>query len=340
MFLRFLRDRLSWILFIVLALSAIDLLLWLDPGVDVEASSVIYMNALLLISLVCFIVWRYFKETAYLKELASLGESSGMDWVEGLPDTSFKQDEIVNDLLIEKGMLFSSQLQEIRKSSMIQGDYTAAWVHEAKAPLTAMKLIIDSNRNLPAVKRIEAEWLRIYLLIDQQLYISRLPTLESDYSLEEVELKELVSAEIRELMSWCLEKNLAVDMDGLDKKVITDKKWSRFALRQVLSNAVKYSPDDGTIAISTRTEETGQTVLMVEDEGAGIAPHDLPRIFDKGFTGSTGRIQNAATGLGLYLAKLVVDKIGIQLHAESELAKGTTMELAFSIENEFDHIRK
>lgn len=340
MFLGFLRDRLSWIFFILFALSAIDLLLWLDPGIDVEASSIIYMNALLLISFVCFLIWRYFKETAYMKELASLEDSTAMDWIEALPEAVFKQDEIVNDFLIETGRLFSSQLQEVRKSSMVQGDYTAAWVHEAKAPLTAMKLIIDSNRNLPAVNRIEAEWLRIYLLIDQQLYISRLPTLESDYSLEEAELKELISAEIRELMSWCLEKNIAVDMDGLDKTVITDKKWSRFALRQILSNAVKYSPDSGTITISARTEETGHTVLVVKDEGPGIAPHDLPRIFDKSFTGSTGRIQNAATGLGLYLAKLVADKIGIQLNAESELAKGTRMELAFPMENEFDHIRK
>ncbi|MCJ1907509.1 sensor histidine kinase [Planococcus ruber] len=340
MFLRFLRDRMSWIFFIIFVLGAIDLLLWLDPGIDVAASSILYMNALVIVSLVCFILWRYFKETAYVKELASMDETNGMAWVEALPDAGFKQEEIINDLLIEKGMQFAGQLEEVRKNSMIQVDYTAAWVHEAKAPLTAMKLIIDSNRDMPAASRIEAEWLRIYLLIDQQLYISRLPTLESDYALEEVELKELVSAEIRELMSWCLEKNVEVEMDGLEQSVITDRKWSRFALRQILSNAVKYSPDSGTIAISVRTAESGHTVLIVKDQGPGIAPHDLPRIFDKGFTGSNGRIQNAATGLGLYLAKMVAEKIGIQLNAKSELAKGTTMELAFSMENEFDHIRK
>lgn len=340
MFLGFWRDRRSWILFMLLFLISMDVLLWLDPGISVEVSSLIYVNVLLLISLALFCIWRYRKETAYMRELAALADTAETDWIEALPEAVFKRDEIVNDLLTETGLSFSKQLHAIRQSSLIQSDYTAAWVHEAKAPLTAMKMIIDSNRDIPAMRKIEAEWLRVYLLIDQQLYISRLPTLEKDYSLEETELKELVSAEVRELMSWCLEKNLAVEMEGLETKVITDKKWSRFILRQILSNAVKYSPEGGVITIAARLEESRHPVLSIQDEGPGMAPHDLPRIFDKGFTGSTGRIYNAATGLGLYLAKLVAGKIGIRLTAASEPGKGTLMEIAFSLENEFDHIRK
>lgn len=336
----FLRDRRSWILFILLFLGGADLLFWLDPGIDVELSSLLYVNILLLILLTIFCLWRYYKETAYVRELALLAEVAETDWIEALPVAHFKRDEMVNRLLTEAGASYSDQLTTIRQSSIVQGDYTAAWVHEAKAPLTAMKLIIDSNRDHPAMRKIEAEWLRVYLLIDQQLYISRLPTLERDYSLEEAELKELVSTEVRELMSWCLEKNIAVDTEGLDASVITDKKWSRFIFRQILSNAVKYSPDGGTITITASQEESGHMILSVKDEGPGIAPHDLPRIFDKGFTGSTGRIHNAATGLGLYLAKMVADRIGVTLYASSHPTEGTTVEMAFSLENEFDHIRK
>lgn len=336
----FLRDRRSWILFVLLFLAGVNLLLWLDPGIGVELYSLLYVNALLLISFTAFIIWRFNRETAYVRELAQLAESTGTDWIEALPVTHFKRDETVNELLAEVASAYSQQLHTIRQHSIVQGDYTAAWVHEAKAPLTAMKLIIDSNRDHPAMRRIEAEWLRVHLLIDQQLYISRLPTLEQDYTLEEAGLKELVSAEVRELMSWCLEKNLAIETENLDATVITDKKWSRFIFRQILSNAVKYSPEGGTITISARQEQEGHLVLCVRDEGPGIAPHDLPRIFDKGFTGSTGRIHNAATGLGLYLAKMVAGRIGVTLHASSESGAGTTIEMAFSLENEFDHIRK
>ncbi|WP_203334598.1 sensor histidine kinase [Planococcus beigongshangi] len=340
MIIGFLRDRLSWILFVLLFLAGMNGLLWLDPGIGVELFSLLYINALLFISFSLFLIWRYNKETAYIRELAKLAESAGTDWIEALPETRFKQDETVNELLTEVASAYSQQLHTIRQSSIVQGDYTAAWVHEAKAPLTAMKLVIDSNRDHPAMRKVEAEWLRVHLLIDQQLYISRLPTLEQDYALEEAELKEMVMPEVRELMSWCLEKNLAVETDELDKAVITDKKWSRFIFRQILSNAVKYSPEGGTITIAARREPEGHLILSIKDEGPGIAPHDLPRIFDKGFTGSTGRIHNAATGLGLYLAKMVADRIGVTLHVSSVPGAGTTLEMAFSLENEFDHIRK
>ncbi|WP_033542217.1 sensor histidine kinase [Planococcus sp. CAU13] len=340
MIMGFLRDRRSWILFVLLFMAAADLLLLLDPGIEVELSSLLYVNALLLISFTLFCFWRYYKETAYLRELAQLAESTQTDWIEALPETRFKRDETINELLTEVASTYSQQLHTIRQNSIVQGDYTAAWVHEAKAPLTAMKLIIDSNRDHPAMRKIEAEWLRVHLLIDQQLYISRLPTLEQDYTLEEAELKELVLAEVRELRSWCLEKNLAVETDGLHAQVVTDKKWSRFIFRQILSNAVKYSQEGGVITIAARQEHSGHLILSVKDEGPGIAPHDLPRIFDKGFTGSTGRIHNAATGLGLYLAKMVADRIGVTLHATSSPSQGTLLEMAFPLENEFDHIRK
>ena len=166
---------------------------------------------------------------------------------------------------------------------------------------------------IPAFRKIESEWLRAHLLIDQQLSISRLPSLEMDYVLEKTNLQKLATAEVRELASWCMEKNIAVEFEGEDVEVVTDVKWCRFIIRQFLTNAVKYSPVGGTILISTNKTSSGNASLSIIDEGPGIKPHDLPRIFDKGFTGGTGRIHNAATGLGLYLAQTVATKMGITL---------------------------
>lgn len=340
MFLHYLNDMKSWILFFLMSLLSADLLLWLDPGFKVKMSSLLYLNLLLWIAFSSFIIWRFWKETAYTRKLLSLKEEPVTDWYEALPKTNFMRDEQINELLKVVGISFSNQLNDIRQTIVNQGDYTAAWVHEVKAPLTAMKILIDSNYNNPTIRRVEAEWLRIFLLIDQQLYISRLPTLESDYMPEKVGLNEIVSSEIRELRSWCREKNIAIEIEDLEEKVVTDRKWSRFVLRQILMNAVKYSPEGGTIYISTHVETTGHIVLSITDEGPGIPSHDIPRIFDKGFTGSTGRLHNAATGLGLYLAKKIADKIGISLLAVSNNTKGTTIEMVFSLENEFDKILK
>lgn len=340
MFFSYLQDMKSWLFFFLLSLLGADLLLWLDPGIVVKTSSLVYINALLLTALALFVVWRYRKETAYTRKLEKLAEEAAADWYEALPESGFERDKKVNEILKSVGFDFNKQLTDSRKNMVIQGDYTAAWVHEAKAPLTAMKLLIDSNPDIPAMRRIDAEWLRVYLLIDQQLYISRLPALERDYAPEKVSVNSMVTAEVRELMSWCREKNIALELDGLETDVVTDRKWGRFVFRQLLTNAVKYSPAGGMITIEARRENTGHTVLSVRDEGPGIAAHDMPRIFDKGFTGGTGRLQNAATGLGLYLAKTVAEKMGITLTALSEEKQGTTVKMAFPLENEFDQIRK
>lgn len=198
---------------------------------------------------------------------------------------------------------------------------------------------MDMNiRHKSEVREIEAEWLRIHLLV-RQLYISRLPTLEADYIVEPTSLHRMASQEVRGLTSWCMEKNIAVDIEVEDIAVVTDSKWCRFIIRQLLTNAVKYGLLGSSIRISTSIAPSGNIILSIKDEGPGIPAHDLPRIFDKGFTGGAGRIQNAATGLGLYLAKIVAGKIGIALEAFSEPEPGTMMKMTFPSKNPFESIR-
>lgn len=339
MFISYIKDMASWILFFLLALGFADLLIWLDQGIGTKFSSVLYFNILLITAFIFFIYWRYRKEMKFTKELIVFTGGSTIDWHEALPETLFMRDEITKEVLQVAAFSFSQQLAAIRQMNVMESDYTAAWVHEVKAPLTAMKLLIDAHRTDPATQRLEVEWLRVYLLIDQQLYISRLPTLEADYLVEETDIKRLAAAEVRELTTWCMEKNIAVEFEGEQAEVVTDIKWSRFMIRQVLTNAVKYSPASGTIIISINVKPSGHIVLTITDEGPGILPHDLPRIFDKGFTGGTGRLHNAATGLGLYLAKNVADKLGISLQVDSEVSRGTAVTLVFLVENEFDRTR-
>jgi two-component system, OmpR family, bacitracin resistance sensor histidine kinase BceS len=336
MFLSYLGDMKSWILFFIVALGFADTLIWLDAGINAEFLSVLYFNVLLLIAFALFIVWRYQKEMKFAKELSELMDETSLDWHEALPEPVFKRDEITIETLRLTAVSSSKKINELRHANLIESNYTAAWVHEVKAPLTAMKLTMDGHRDEPLIRKIQAEWLRVHLLIDQQLYMSRMSTLEADYVLEKTNGYRLVTAEVRELASWCMEKNVAVEFEGEDIEVITDMKWCRFIIRQVVTNAVKYSPSGGTIIISMSVNPTGNVVLWIKDEGLGIEAHDLPRIFDKGFTGGTGRIHNAATGLGLYLAQTVAEKIGIMLQAQSEMGQGTTLQMTFSTENEFD----
>ncbi|WP_172372556.1 sensor histidine kinase [Sporosarcina jiandibaonis] len=338
MFIHYIKDMRSWILFFIGAIGFINLILWLDQGITVEFTSALYFNILIVISFIVFLIWRYRVETKFIKELVTLIEAGIEDWHIALPEPTFSQDEVTRIILGKAADNFSRELAEIKKVNIYEGDYIASWVHEVKTPLTAMKLTIDEHRGEPAFRKIESEWLRLHLLVDQQLSISRLASLEADYVIEKINLKKLAAAEVRELASWCMNKNIAVEFEGENVEVVTDVKWCRFMIRQFLTNAVKYSPVGGTIIIYMNIKPSGNTSLLIKDEGPGIKPHDLPRIFDKGFTGGMGRIHNTATGLGLYLAQMVAAKMGITLIAKSENDKGTTMEIVFPAENEFDQV--
>lgn len=339
MFIAYIKDMKSWILLFVLSLSFTNVLIWIDKGLSIKISSLIYLDMLLIALFITFFMWRFKKETQYVKELLHAAEIHSQDWHEGLPKPFFSRDYTINELLRQVANDQLEKLSEIKAANLMESDYTAAWVHEVKAPLTSMKLTIDANRQDPIIRKIESDWLRVHLLIDRQLYISRLPSLGTDYSLNKTEVAQLITPEVRELQSWCIEKNIGVDIEGEEMEVITDSKWCRFIIRQLLTNAVKYSPDGGIISIRTDRTQSGHAVLLIKDEGSGIPAHDLPRIFDKGFTGETGRLHNAATGLGLYIAHQVASKIGVSLSAHSKINEGTTMAITFSIENDFDATR-
>ncbi|MFC7364298.1 MULTISPECIES: sensor histidine kinase [Bhargavaea] len=338
MFIPYLKSRLPWILFFLAALLLADLIIILDEGIEIEAASVLYMNFLLIAVFALFIFWRWRRETVFLREMSRLSDESLREWEELLPERPSGLERTTAELLTTASRAHREELAKLADAQYLEADYLAAWVHEAKAPMTAMKLILDEHRADPAMRRIAAEWLRLHLLIDRQLYISRMPTLAADFLPETASVRSLTAPEIRELAAWCLEKDVAVELEGDDLPVRTDVKWARFIIRQILTNAVKYSPVGGAITITADRSTDGNIRVQIEDEGPGIPLHDLPRIFEKGFTGGTGRIHNAATGLGLYLADTVALRLGIRLSAVSEQGRGTVLTLTFPKENEFDRI--
>lgn len=339
MLVRYVNSRKSWILLFISLLGVTDLLILLDQGVSVGPTSFLYLNSLYIILFVVFFIWRYRKETRYLAAVAKLQEVMAADWIESLPEPDNELDRITSHVLREASFHFKWKLSQVKEAQLVENDFIASWIHEIKTPLTAMKLIMATRQSDPDIRKIETEWLRIHLLVDRQLYMTRLPALESDYVLERVSVQRLATEEVRELAPWCMEKNLAVSIEGSDAAVVTDRKWCRFIIRQILTNAIKYSPTGTSLTFRTTDTEQENVFLDIIDEGPGIQPHDLPRIFDKGFTGGNGRIHNASTGLGLYLAQTVAAKIGIMLQVHSSQPQGTTMRMTFTDSNAFETVR-
>lgn len=342
MFIAYLVYKKSWIGLIGLLLLLTNALILFDAGIRVEPYSIIYLNGLFLTICVVFFILRYKKETYYYKSLLTLFNDLGDDWFESIPYPHSRfPDSIVYTLLQTIHEYEQNKRREDHSSKQRDHNDLASWVHEMKTPLTAMKITIDSHRSNELAQRLDAPWLRMHLLIDRQLYISRLSNLGSDLLPEKQEVQDLIREEVRELSTWCMEKNISIDLTGnTASTVYTDKKWCGFVMRQLLTNAIKYSPTDGNIFIHIGLHEKEFVTVTIKDEGPGIQTHDLPRIFDKGFTGENGRVQHSATGMGLYLAKEISKKLHIRLEVASAVGEGTSILMIFSNDNPFERIRR
>ena len=297
-----------------------NLLLNLDVGFT--SISTMYLNATLLFFFVCFLIWRYIKEMKVVKVIIDS------------PEEFHRFEDLILTKLHESELELERYKNELTIQFSEDRDQHLAWIHEVKTPLTALKLMIE-DLPIETRKPLELEWLRIHLLLDQTLHTLRLRSIEQDTVLDKVSLYPIVLKEIKELQSWCFAKNLAIDVDDIEISVLTDQKWLSFIIRQILSNAVKYSHKGDTITIYVTKDEEGHQKLHIQDTGEGIDPADLPRIFHKSFTGSTGRKQSASTGMGLYLAHNSAKKLGIVIDVHSIVNEGSTFTLTFPIANEF-----
>ena len=203
-------------------------------------------------------------------------------------------------------------------------EYYTLWAHQVKTPIAAMRLTLQ-NEDSPLSRRLTAELGRIERYVEMVLAYLRLDGTSTDYVLREYELDPILRSAVKKFSAEFIERRLALDLRPTGARVLTDEKWLAFVLEQLLSNALKYTPE-GTVSIYMEAPAT----LCIADTGIGIAPEDLPRVFDAGYTGLNGRMDKHASGLGLYLCRRVCRNLGHGLTAESVPGKGTVMRLDLS----------
>ncbi|RHW36245.1 sensor histidine kinase [Lysinibacillus yapensis] len=335
MFLLFLKERWIWIAFMISLLLFINLLFYLDTGLS--GISVGYFNIVVFSIFTVFLIWRYIKEVGELRDfLGNLSREEVVIDFESMSLSPFQRKylEQLHAILGEKEQL----LNRTKNKLMEDTEDLLAWVHEMKTPLTAMKLMIEQVDDLKVRSRLENEWMRTHLLLDQQLHNTRLASIEKDNRLEKFPLKSVIFKEIKEFQPWCMEKGIGFQVEELNGEVVSDKKWLAFIVRQLLSNAIKYSHENEEIKIYTEEDKLGHLLLHIEDDGIGISSEDLPRIFHKSYTGTIGRESVQSTGMGLFLAQNACEKLGIRITVESHLNKGSTFTLQFPLQNEYQNV--
>lgn len=286
------------------------------------------------------IVAEYLRRRRFLGQLAQCADAlESPTWVQELvAPPSFIEGELEYEALRQVAKAACDEVAAERRRAGEYRDYIETWVHEAKSPLAAADLILE-NMDAAGVdpQRTEAlaqELGRVEQLIDQALYYARSEVVERDYLIRRYVLNDLVSAAIKANARELIAAHVAPACKNLDYQVFTDEKWLTFILGQLIQNSIKYAREgEARMAFAGRMADEGlateRVELSVSDNGCGCSAADLPRVFEKGFTGSNGRSGKRATGIGLYLAKRLCDKMGIDVAATSEPGQGFTVTLAF-----------
>ncbi len=205
-------------------------------------------------------------------------------------------------------------------------DYYTAWAHQIKTPIASMRLRLQEEDSEKA-RQLKADLGRIEQYVEMVMTYLRVDSESTDYRFEPVELDRIIRENVRRLRSDFILRRLKLNYEPLNVTAVTDEKWLSFVVGQVLSNALKYTRE-GSVSIYLE----GPLTLCIRDTGIGIAPEDLPRVFEKGYTGMTGRTDKKASGLGLYLCRRICDGLGSPIRIESEVGRGTTVRIALDKE--------
>ena len=321
------KNRIPFLLTNLVCMAALAVFL-LVCGNSISAVLLILMVwAIILLAGLFLTYWKRKRQMQKLLDMAGqLSERYLISEVMELPEQA--EDQVYYQLLKMAGKSMLEQIGEVRRERLEYKEYIEQWIHEIKTPITAMKLLCENHRT-DWTKELLLELEKTTRFTEQALYYARSEHTEKDYSVREMSLSQVVHQAIADNKYLLLQSGIRLEVEEMADTVYSDEKWVRFILNQLIANAVKYRSGQPVLRISARRQQD-QVILVVEDNGIGISPADLPRVFEKGFTGQNGRMVQQSTGIGLYLCKRLCDKLGIGIAAESS-GQGTAISLAFHI---------
>jgi signal transduction histidine kinase len=328
-FTRYVKER--WLLYVFLAAGFLFsfVVYKLDRNFNITPSNASYIVLGLAILLVSFICTDYAILNARIKRFREYCKYEASPEV---PDDFFYPlDREYLDCVNEISSEYERFRAEIRTRASEDMDFVTKWLHDMKVPISALKLILENGSEaLPRdmYERMDIEIARIQQSTQDLFYNLKSESFSDDYRITRVGTKKLVADVLKEYASFFSYKKIQISISGEDCNVLTDEKWSSYIISQIVSNAVKYTPMEGSIDISTFRSD-GRVYISIKNSGEGIHPRDIGQIFNKGYTSSENRSGMKATGYGMYLSKKIAGLLGHELSVESEYGKYACFRLGF-----------
>ena len=324
----FLKEKAITILLLLFGIITIEIFLMAyNVGMFIKIYIPLIIMGLYMIS----IIIEYFKRKKFYNNLLNMLEEL---------DEKYLITEIIKTPNFLEGQIFKNSLEQIDKS-MLENvnkykymtedykEYIELWIHEIKIPIATSKMVIENNKNA-ITKSIDEELDKVENYIEQALFYARSNTVEKDYYIRKVVLKEIVNESIKKNKSSLIQEKISIDIHDLEIEVNTDNKWIVFILNQIIQNSIKYRKKENSVIEIYANQGKENVILYIKDNGIGIKQGEITRVFEKGFTGTNGRLSNKkSTGIGLYLCKKLCNKLGIGIELNSVQNEGTEVKLVF-----------
>ncbi len=355
----YIKHTYKWILIPLAFMIAMGFILFVNQVEAAEIGYGILVMGFLTLLIYGYDFWKYLKKKKQLKQFAQ----SIQFGMQELPEKNWLLEEEYGALLTQLYEQKTLENNEIEARFRNMTEYYSMWVHQIKTPIAAMHLLLQSRREHVETdeRMLEEELFRIEQYVEMALQYLRLDAKSTDFVLQKQNLDAIVREAIRKYAKIFIRKKISLHYDGVAVTVLSDEKWLEFVVEQILSNAVKYTtkgsisiyvedasgvkisgqPEDAEGAKMSKQPEGAEGVrrpallereifLVIEDTGIGIRAEDLPRVFEKGYTGYNGHSDKSSTGIGLYLCYEILKKLSHTITITSEVGKGTKVKIGFS----------
>ncbi|MCI9383210.1 MAG: HAMP domain-containing histidine kinase [Lachnospiraceae bacterium] len=320
--LRYLREHMRLLLLELLFAAVFGIVFWLYR---LPLSAVLYPAVICALLGSIFLFNSMYKAYKKHKLLTRLADLRGDVLKNELPIPAAAEESVYQSVIQKLCMEMQSMKEQHTETSQEMIDYFTIWVHQIKTPIASMRLNLEAE-DTRLSQRLKSDLLHIEHYVEMVLTYLKMGAESTDYVFAPVSLDKIIRENLRKLRGDFIIKKLKLDYELVKETVISDEKWLSFVIEQLLSNALKYT-GQGAIAIFSEAPKT----LCIRDTGIGIAPQDLPRIFERGYTGVNGRRDKHASGLGLFLCREICKRLGAEISVTSRIEEGTTVKIDLSL---------
>ena len=312
-FKMYLKERMKYILLTVMLIGLFSFTLLL---MNVPAKALLYPVLLCLFLGLLVLVTDCAIAKSRKNERANLDKIT-LSVIDSMPEAHSEEVRDYQNAIRQLGNEYRNYVSESERKYENMMDYYTVWAHQIKTPIFSMKLAFQGEDSALS-RRLSVDLFRIEQYVDMVLVYLRLDSEYTDYVFKECNMDEVIKNSVKKFASEFIGRKLSLEYEPEDVTVVSDSKWLEFVIGQIISNSLKYT-ETGGIKIYFKEPK----ILVIEDTGIGIAEEDLPRIFEKGYTGYNGRTDGSASGIGLYLCRRICGNLNIGIQAESEVGKGT-----------------